>query len=208
MKPLPDIINAILKMGIRRNFSTCRRSYRLTIDTMGSKHKECLMRSYRYGLTAVIAMVLLLAACASYNGRGLQPGIATEDDVRHLMGTPMAIFFAADGGKSLAYPHGPVGLETHMARIDRNGRLIAIEQVLEERHFTQIQHGLDEDAVNWLLGPPWRRVEFPRRQEIAWDYRYRDLWGYVATFSVIFGNDGKVKTTVNVRDESRFPFFL
>jgi hypothetical protein len=125
------------------------------------------------------------------------------------MGTPATVFPEPNGGTLLAYPRGPMGLQTFMVRIDENGRFVSNQQVLDEKHFADVKRGIGPEAVSRLLGPPFQTVAFERRHETAWDYRYRDTWGYVSVFSVIFSEDGKVKTTVNVREEPRFgfPFF-
>ena len=39
-------------------------------------------------LATSLAIVLLLAGCASYDGRGLVPGQSRAEDVQSLMGTP------------------------------------------------------------------------------------------------------------------------
>ena len=67
---------------------------------------------------AILAGAVLLAGCASYDGRGLQPGVSSADDVMALMGTPAMQWQDADGRRQLAYPRGPEGLQTFMAFID------------------------------------------------------------------------------------------
>ena len=57
-------------------------------------------------------LVLLLAGCASYDGRGLRPGVSSEAEVRGLMGPPAIELAVDDGGKRLAYPRGPLGTQT------------------------------------------------------------------------------------------------
>lgn len=151
-------------------------------------------------------LTTLLGGCASIDGLGLKPGIATEMDVRHLMGEPSQEWSEADGGKALAYPRGPIALQTFMVRLDKNARLVVIDQVLNDKHFNKIQPGFNETQVTRLIGPPYQIIPFKRKQEIAWDYRYQDDWGYSSVFSVIFDETGTVKTTVRTREERRYPF--
>ena len=47
------------------------------------------MRLFEQALLG-LTILALLAGCASYSGRGLKPGIATETKVRAEMGTPAA----------------------------------------------------------------------------------------------------------------------
>ena len=61
-------------------------------------------------------LVLLLAGCASYEGRGLRPGVSSEAEVRGLMGPPAIELAGDEGGKRLAYPRGPLGTQTFMGR--------------------------------------------------------------------------------------------
>lgn len=153
------------------------------------------------GLAALV--FALVAGCASYGGWNLKPGASGEGQVRQTMGRPALEWEESDGGKLLAYPRGPMGLHTYMVRIDGGGRLTRIEQVLDEDHFALIRHGMSEEDVLRTIGPPSRTTPFRMRNELAWDYRFRDLWGYPSIFSVIFGADRRVKTAVRVREESQ-----
>ena len=151
---------------------------------------------------AVLVVVVALSACASYDGRGLQPGIATDADVRQLMGPPAAEYASPDGSKELAYPKGPMGVETYMVHLRPDGRLARIDQVLDADHFARIVTGkTTREEVRRLLGPPGSTMEFPRMQRLAWTYRFRDVWGYDADFSTVFDVNGIVVEKVIVRLE-------
>ena len=56
---------------------------------------------------------------------------------------------------------------------------------------------------DWTLpiGPPWQRVYFGNLRQTAWDYRYRDSWGYVAVLSVMVDDAGLVASRVTQRIE-------
>ena len=152
---------------------------------------------------AVPVLAVVLGACASYDGRGLQPGTATETDVRQLMGAPAAEFTNPDGSRQLAYPRGPGGVATYMVHVRSDGRLARIEQVLNEAHYAGIVTGkTTRDEVRRLLGPPSHVMEFPRMQRVAWTYRFRDAWGYDADFSAVLDTNGVVVEKVIVRVES------
>ena len=64
---------------------------------------------------SVLIFVLTMTACASYGGRGLQPGVANVSDVITSMGEPAMRWRDADGSQQLAYPRGPAGVHTYMA---------------------------------------------------------------------------------------------
>ena len=61
--------------------------------------------------------------------------------------------------------------------------------------------GQSEQEITGLLGIPHRRVRFDNLKSTAWDYRYRDSWGYWVDFSVMIGDDGRVVNKVSVRIE-------
>jgi hypothetical protein len=139
------------------------------------------------GVSLVIA--LLLSACASYDGRGLKPGITTLPEVIALMGEPAMRWNEPDGRVQLAYPRGPAGTQTYMAYVAADGRLERIEGVLETPHFARIRPGVsDENDVLKLIGPPqpqWT-VYFKARDELAWEWNICDDWHQVARFHVLF----------------------
>ena len=68
--------------------------------------------------------------------------------------------------------------------------------------FTQVARGMPEQDVAQLLGRPDETMRFPLSQSEAWDYRYYDTWGYLAIFSVTFGPDGRVVSTISNRVNS------
>ena len=52
--------------------------------------------------------------------------------------------------------------------------------------------GQSEAQITALLKRPYRRVRFENLKLTAWDYRYRDTWGYWVDFSVMMGDTGLV----------------
>lgn len=150
--------------------------------------------------TAFIA-ALALAACASVPAL---PAGAPESQVRAALGEPALVLPDPAGGRDLAYPRGPGDTETHMARIGPDGRLVALEQVLTEAQFAKIRRGeTTQEELLRLIGPPWRKIEFGNLRQVAWDYRFRDLWGYLADFSAMVDERGVVASTVTARIEPR-----
>ena len=61
--------------------------------------------------------------------------------------------------------------------------------------------GQSANEITAMLGAPHRRVRFDNLKSTAWDYRYRDTWGYWVDFSVMVGDDGFVVNKVSVRIE-------
>jgi hypothetical protein len=120
------------------------------------------------------AVVLLLAACASYSGRDLQPGVSTVADVHAAMGAPALVREAPDGGKLYWYPRLPYGRESFAARIAPDGRLVSIEQRLTDQHIAKLRtnESTAEDVLD-ILGPPADVYRYPRQQREAWEYPLR-----------------------------------
>lgn len=146
-----------------------------------------IARKTSFLLTAV--SLLSLSACASYSGRGLQPGTATLPDVLATMGQPALQWQDTDGSQQLAYPRGPEGTQTFIVHVGADGRLEKIEGVLDSEHFARIENGKsDQVTVLRLLGPsqPQWTAYFERRDELVWEWRFCDSWNEVARFDVLF----------------------
>jgi hypothetical protein len=146
-------------------------------------------------------LLLFLASCAtgSYEGSGLSPGSSGIDEVRRTMGPPALELANPDGSKQLAYPKGYYSNRTFMVRVGPDGLLQGVEQVLDEDHIYRIRPGQTRDDVLRNIGPPLETMEFARLQQVAWDYRYQDAWGYVAILSVMFDPRGIVVGKVTRR---------
>ena len=156
---------------------------------------------------SLIAAVLL-GACASYSGAGLAPGEARLEQVEALMGPPALRWQDADGSIQLAYPRGPFGPDTYMGKLGSDGRLRSIENVLDERIFARLRAGMSKDEVLRLIGPPdhSRSVYFKARDELAWEWRFREIYGNPARFVVLFdASAGRVRGTMILpeRDDRR-----
>jgi len=136
--------------------------------------------------TPLFAAAVLCGGCASYSGSSLQPGVSTEGEVRSVMGAPAVEFANGDGSRQLAYPRGPLGTQTFMVDVGSDGKLIAVRGVLRDEIFFQVKPGMTRDEILRLIGPPGETMEFKNLNQVAWDYRYTDTWGYTAILSVMF----------------------
>lgn len=156
-------------------------------------------------IRAVLVLgALLLSACASYDGRGLQPGVAGRDEVRGLMGEPTAVRRVA-GVETWEYFRGPEGFHTFMVRFRPDGRVAAIEQVYDRRFFDTVQPGMTGEEVEGILGRPFRMTPFTSRNELVWDYRWTDSpFEHLRFFHVVFDvGSARVKGTLHTIE--RFP---
>jgi hypothetical protein len=68
--------------------------------------------------------------------------------------------------------------------------------------FNRIDAGMTTAEVLRLIGPPDETMRFPLSRTEAWDYRYQDPWGYMAVFSVTFGEDGRAVSKISNRINS------
>ena len=148
-----------------------------------------------------LAAALLLGACASYNGASLKTGISSEADARQLMGAPRMELADGDGTRHLIYPHGPLGTQTFVVDVAPDGRVRQVRQALGEDTFNVISPGMKRDEILRLIGPPGETMTFSRSGQTAWDYRFIDVWGYVAIFSVAFDGQGIVVSKFTRRVE-------
>ncbi len=141
----------------------------------------------------------ILAGCASYSGRGLEPGQATYDQVLETMGKPAMEWRDNDGSRQLAYPKGPSAPHTVMVKIGPDGRMQSLGNVLNYKYFAKIQPGKTTQAdVLRLLGPstPQWTVYFQARDELVWEWLYCDDMSLQGRFDVLFdGQNGPVRTT-------------
>ena len=128
----------------------------------------------------------------------LQKGISTEADVRGVMGQPDTVWDDGNGARTLEYPKGPEGVRTWMFAIGASGTLLDYRQVLTQENFDAIRPGMSGDEVRRMLGRPRSVVQFGRKNEEVWDWKYR----YVheeRLFNVHFDIDTKkvVRTSIS-----------
>jgi hypothetical protein len=160
----------------------------------------------RRSLGVVIVLAVLLGGCASFDGRGLQPGQSTANDVERLMGAP-ADRRTVSGETWLYYPRQPFGRKMFVARMAADGRLAAVEQRLTDANIGKIvpQSTRGED-VRTLLGPPYNVTRFPRLEREVWEYHLLHLGdpGVPAALYVQFSPDGLARE-VYLIDETSAP---
>ena len=146
----------------------------------------------------VVFSALLIAACASYSGSNLKPGVSTLPEVVASMGEPAMVWKNPDGSQQLAYPRGPAGTQTFMAYVGPDGKLQRIEGVLDMAHFARIQAGMSKEEVLRVLGPPgplWTQT-YSRSNTLAWSWLFCDSSSLQNFFDVMFdATTGVVRST-------------
>lgn len=132
----------------------------------------------------------LLAACTGY-APPADPAGTTADQVVARMGPPETRR-TVEGGTRLEYPRGPFGLHTWFVYLDGTGRVVRSEQVLTERHFTQINPGMSQDDVRYVLGRPGEVYVLGRSRGVVWNYRYENP--FCRWFQVEISQDRQVRS--------------
>lgn len=103
----------------------------------------------------------------------LQKGISTEAQVREVMGKPDTIWETDAGARTLEYPKGPEGIRTWMFDISPSGIMTDYKQVLTDDNLNTIKPGMTRDEVRRKFGRPRSVMQFPRKNEEVWDWKYR-----------------------------------
>ncbi len=147
----------------------------------------------------------MLGGCASYDGRGLQPGVSTVSQVEALMGPPSEKRAAAEGGSVAVFARGPLGRHTYFVTFGADGVMRNIDQVLTYPNADKVIPGATTRAqVRELLGPPSDISRLPRQEREVWEYKWlhyqerRVLW-------VQFSDDGIVRESMNLHDFAADP---
>jgi len=119
----------------------------------------------------VLAAVAALAGCGTGQFRAPEPGISMAQ-LESAMGQAADKRVHSDGETWYYYPRQPHGLAMFVARVDREGKVIAVEQRLTDQNVAKLEKGKTKaDDVRDLLGPPWKVWPFPRMQRDIWEYR-------------------------------------
>jgi outer membrane protein assembly factor BamE (lipoprotein component of BamABCDE complex) len=158
----------------------------------------------------VIVLTVLSAIACDKQGRPVEEfgldkltkGISSESDVRMVMGQPDTVWEEEDGSRTLEYPKGPEGARTWMFTIDSNGRMQDYRQVLTEENFSRIRPGMSKDEVRRLLGRPRTVAQYKRKNEEAWDWRYRPYNGSETRFFNVHFDMGTGKVTMTSSQEA------
>jgi hypothetical protein len=149
--------------------------------------------------------LLFLAACASFDGRGLVPGQSTEAEVVALMGQPAQVLPGPGGGKLLYFSRQPFGRQIYKASIGPDGLLRSLEPTLTPDNIRRIQvDKTTRDEARELLGPPYRITRAPFKPYNVWEYWWRNvedrriLW-------ISFADDGVAREVIEMHDYQSDP---
>jgi outer membrane protein assembly factor BamE (lipoprotein component of BamABCDE complex) len=158
-------------------------------------------------MTRVIGFLagLLLAGCASFDGRTLVPGQSSANEVVALMGEPALVLKRTQGETLQYHERYLTGPAMYVARIGANGVLRGIEQRLVYENIHKVKEGMRAAEVRELLGPPYNVSRLPRLQFDVWEYPWRHAVRERRVLWVHFADDGVVGRVVEMHDYERDP---
>lgn len=121
----------------------------------------------------VIGATLLLGACS--HPQLVKMG-DTAQAVEQRLGIPNAKTAMPDGTERWTYSSQPFGQAVWWLFFDKNGKVVAREQGLQEKYFSLVKVGVSKEEDVWALwGPCAEEYEFRLVGEHAWMYRYKDI---------------------------------
>lgn len=116
-------------------------------------------------------LVLLLAGCASFDGRGLVAGQSTAKDVEALMGVPAERIKLPDGDTAWYYSRQPTGRMMYAVRVSPDGVMRSREQLLTEQNIARLYRDTTtREQARVIVGPPWRTSRLERQERDVWEY--------------------------------------
>ena len=136
-----------------------------------------------------------LVGCDPQRIRELQPGVATEADVRDRFGAPDNIWDEADGARTFEYNRQPAGQVNYMITLGADGRLVGVRQVLTAENFAHITPGMDMAQVRRSLGKPAKVTTYRLSGETHHDWRFAELPNIPKMFTVVTRDGSTVLRT-------------
>jgi hypothetical protein len=151
--------------------------------------------------TGILAALLVLTGCDNQAIVDLEPGNATEADVRVKFGEPEKIWDGDGGVRIFEYNRQPAGHRNYMIHIGTDGKLIAIRQVLTPTNFAKVLPGTSMEDVRRLLGKPGKVVPYELKRETYYSWRYlADQGNTSMIFNAVMGPEMRVVRTETLVD--------
>ncbi len=141
--------------------------------------------------TALLTVVIGLAACDSRNISELEEGVATEADVRARFGQPENIW-DAPAGRVFEYNRQPAGQKNYMITIGADGKMSALRQVLTPENFAKVKPGLMMEDLRKLLGKPAKVTPYALKRETEWEWRWVQPPNSPMVFTATLNDDQRV----------------
>jgi hypothetical protein len=149
----------------------------------------------------VLAAALMLTGCDNQAIVDLEPGVATEADVKLKFGEPEKVWDGENGVRIFEYNRQPAGHRNFMISIGPDGKLVIIRQVLTPANFAKVQPGMMMEEVRRLLGKPGKVVPYALKRETYYNWRYLENQGNTSMiFSAVMDANMKVLRTETMLD--------
>jgi hypothetical protein len=149
----------------------------------------------------VLAALMALTGCDNQAIVDLEPGNATEADVRAKFGEPEKVWDGDSGVRIFEYNRQPAGHRNFMIHIGTDGKLIAIRQVLTPANFAKVLPGTSMEDVRRLLGKPGKVVPYELKKETYYSWRYLENAGNTSMiFSAVMDANMRVLRTETMPD--------
>ena len=153
-------------------------------------------------LLSVAAILSILSACVSLDGRGLVAGKSTVKEVEALMGAPAQRLKGASGDEVLYYPRQPEGRVCYAVSVGADGVMKGVEQRLIRANFARITAGKStREQVREVLGPPFHVLKQWLKNVEIWEYPWLEIDEKRVLF-VEFSPDGVVGAVQEVHDQA------
>ena len=141
-----------------------------------------------------------LAACAYFPYfQGITLGLS-ESEVVGKLGTPAERRALPAGGFALEYPQEPLGFENWRVLLGPDGRVTAVEQLIDETHFARILPGLSRAEVLRTLGRHSEEKGYRNLDETVLSWRYREFGSRLMFFNAHFDGSGRLKYASRTED--------
>jgi hypothetical protein len=151
-------------------------------------------------------LVLLLAGCASFDGRDLVPGQSTAKDVEALMGVPAERMKLPDGDATWYYPRQPTGRMMYAVRFSPDGVMRSREQLLTEQNIARLTRSVTtREQARAIVGPPWRVSRLERQERDVWEYYMFNAALEEYFLYLQFSYDGILREVMMLKDYVKEP---
>ena len=151
-------------------------------------------------IPCALVLAFLTSGCASFDGRGLEPGRSGEAEVVSLMGTPSHRVALPNGDTALYFSRLPEGRAVFVVTIGSNGVMKSKEQRLTRENLKHIFTGTSTmKDVRDLFGPPGRDGRLERQARLWWEYKCFD-YDQRRVIWVQYSDDGIVREVLDMLD--------
>jgi hypothetical protein len=158
----------------------------------------------RVRAVAIVSLTIGLAACVQ-PWQAFQPG-ANQSDLVARFGPPKEVYDLPNGNKNLLWPTRPLGETTVGAEISPDGKLVKLQQVLDQANFGRVVIGQwTKHDIQINFGLPEETAYFPLMKREVWSYRYVENNVWYKLYHFYFDDQGIVRLTQKTDDPLHDP---